>query len=670
MLTSFSEFKFYQSFRIPVDALDELRFLVKISDGLDNGQYMADAKLLDISVTGLGFATSERISVGVALDISLQFKKYHLDIRGTVVRAFANINNETEIIYGTELEADKQIGHFLEQYVMAFTPNRLRSCLIDAALKERYTRPSEGFEMFSLLLSLFRDITQMGDSKEFLDNMLMEVVRILNAQRASIFLINPDTNELEAVSAMGVDIADFKFDYRLGIAGSVFTTGVALNVDTNTDKTRFNGDFDKQNNFKTNSIICYPISNREDKVVGVIQVLNKKNEDRFTLEDEKTMKVLSLVFSSVFHKYSPMSEKSMVRRFSAPYDRENVIIGKSSFVTELRKTIVKLKDLDLPLLVYGERGVGKSLFAQIVHVEGNRGLNKCDVIECHQKDIAEIERQLFGLGEHASKLIKCQKGTLILEEVEHLPLDLQHRLYQVIKNNSTDIDGIPQANVRIVATTTSDLEQMAISGDFDKELYHFLAQSYVRMDSLRKRTEDIEPLLNYFLRIECQKHGLLLKSFSVRAINKLKEYDWPGNISELQMLIQRVVSYNPKLHVITEVELEGDVAPLFDIDAKKRVFGDINHVSDSNIPLRDRLSIIERELIIAEIKVHLGNKSRAAKALGISREALRKKLMAAEELVGKLDKNVKSKLGEISDFSLDDLDSEDGAAATNKKKAA
>ena len=116
--------------------------------------------------------------------------------------------------------------------------------------------------------------------------------------------------------------------------------------------------------------------------------------------------------------------------------------------------------------------------------------------------------------------------------------------------------------------------------------------------------------------------------------------------------------------------MEGDVAPLFDIDAKKRVFGDINHVSDSNIPLRDRLSIIERELIIAEIKVHLGNKSRAAKALGISREALRKKLMAAEELVGKLDKNVKSKLGEISDFSLDDLDSEDGAAATNKKKAA
>src|SRR3989339_404805 len=135
MLTSFSEFKFYQSFRIPVDALDELRFLVKISDGLDNGQYMADAKLLDISDTGLGFATSERISVGVDLDISLQFKKYHLDIRGTVVRAFANINNETEIIYGTELEADKQIGHFLEQYVMAFTPNRLRSCLIDAALK-------------------------------------------------------------------------------------------------------------------------------------------------------------------------------------------------------------------------------------------------------------------------------------------------------------------------------------------------------------------------------------------------------------------------------------------------------------------------------------------------------------------------------------------------------
>ncbi len=654
MLTSFSEFKFYQSFRIPVDALDELRFLVKLRDAFDaNNDYIEDAKLLDISVTGLGFVTSGRISVGSELDISLQFKKYHLDIRGTVVRAFANINKESEIIYGIEIEEDKKINHFLEQYVMAFSPNRLRSCLIDAALKERYTKPSDGFEMFSLLLSLFKDITYLGDNKEFIDSMLSEVVRILNAQRASIFLINPESNELEAISAMGVDLVDFKFDYRQGIAGAVFTTGIALNIDTETDKTRFNNRFDKQYNFKTKSIICYPISNREDKIIGVIQVLNKKNEDRFTVEDEKTMKVLSLVFSSVFHKYSPMSEKSIIRKFSTPFDRENVIIGKSHFVNELRKTILKLKDLDSPLLISGERGGGKSLFAKIVHTEGQRGLGKCEVLECHQTDRAEIERQLFGLGENDSKLVKCQKGTFILEEVEHLPKDIQTRFLQVIKNNDV-AEGKLHLDVRIVATTAVDLDLLSQNGEFDKELFHFLSTTYIRIEPIRKRVDDIEPLLNYFLRVECQKHGLLLKTFSQKAIAKLKEHDWPGNINELQVLVQRVVSYNPKLHIITEVELEGDVAPLFDIDVKKRMFGSIQHVSDNHIPLKDRLAIVERELIIAEMKVHSNNKSKAAKALGISREALRKKLIIGTEIVSKLDKGLQEQLGGISDFALDD----------------
>ena len=97
----------------------------------------------------------------------------------------------------------KKLNRFLEQYILSFNPERLKECLIQLALKERYTDASEGFEMFSLLLSLFKDITYFGDKEGFLETMLEEVVRILNATRASIFLINADTNELEAVSALG-----------------------------------------------------------------------------------------------------------------------------------------------------------------------------------------------------------------------------------------------------------------------------------------------------------------------------------------------------------------------------------------------------------------------------------------------------------------------------------
>ena len=337
MLASFSEFKFYQSFRIPVEEADDLRFLVQMDDGANSESYIDDAKLIDVSLTGFGFSTSKRISVGTELSISMQFKKHHLDLTGRVVRAFSKSVDDSGIIYGVEIDEDKGINKFLESYILGFSNERLKDCLIDSALKERYTKATDGFEVFSLLLSLFKDITHFGDKEGFIESMLEEVIRILNAQRATLFLINPETNELEALCALGVRKDQLKFDYRLGIAGSVFTTGVALNIDTVHDNTRFNEEFDRKFGFETKSIICHPIHNREDKIVGVIQVLNKRNEDRFTIEDEKTMKVLSLIFSSVFYNFTPMSERSMIRRFSGPMDRKNAFIGKVPHVASLRR---------------------------------------------------------------------------------------------------------------------------------------------------------------------------------------------------------------------------------------------------------------------------------------------------------------------------------------------
>ena len=101
MLASFSEFKFYQSFRIPVEEADDLRFLVQIERARGDQEYINDARLIDISLTGFGFATAERISVGKELTISLQYKKHHLDLTGKVVRAFSQTLDDQKIIYGS-----------------------------------------------------------------------------------------------------------------------------------------------------------------------------------------------------------------------------------------------------------------------------------------------------------------------------------------------------------------------------------------------------------------------------------------------------------------------------------------------------------------------------------------------------------------------------------------
>jgi two-component system response regulator HydG len=644
MFTSFSEFKFFQSFRIPVENRDDVRFMLEFEDEFGKFRYIEDAALEDVSVTGVGFVTKDRLSVGTNLRMSFHFKRLRIDLEGHVVRTFGFNPDDDAMLYGVELDEEDhpQMKRFIEQYVSAFSPERARDCISEMALSERYKSATEGFEVFSLMLSLFKDITSFGSQENFVETMLEEITRILNAQRASIFLINPQTNELEAVAALGIDKSLLKFDYRKGIAGSVFTTGVALNIDTKTDKIRYSSEVDTKTGFETRSILCSPISNREDKIIGVIEILNKRNQDRFTIEDEKTMKVLSLIFSSVFHNYNPISEKSLIRRFSTPYDREYAYIGRSSATNEVRKAIVRLKDIDSPLMISGEAGVGKKLLAQIIHNEGKRGLSEFEVVHCRGVDHVELEKEIFGENGEGGVLANCAGGTVCFHEVAHLPLSMQARLIKIFKSRRIEESDLT-IDVRPIFTSSKDLEKLTHeSGEFNEELFEYIFASHCNLEPLRKRPQDIEDLLSYFLRKECRKQGLLLKEFSDEVKEELKGYDWPGNIAELQKAVEKAVLYNPKAHIISKINKTG-ATPIIDT-TKSAITGldNIPHARDFNIPLKDRLALVEREMILAEIKRNKGNKSKAAKEMGISREALRKKLLISEKVYEELnapDKN-------------------------------
>ncbi|WP_408096728.1 sigma-54-dependent Fis family transcriptional regulator [Peredibacter sp. HCB2-198] len=636
MLTSFSEFKYYQSFRVPVESRDDVQFLVEYENDQGRFEFVEKIKLMDVSMTGLGFTTSFPLPVGATLRCSLQFKRLRFDFGASVVRAFRNVNSsDSEAMnYGAELDTEDygNMKRFIEQYIQSLPPERLKDSLIQLALTQHYASEKEGFEMFSLLLSLFKDITQFGNKEKFVESMLEEIVRILNGQRASIFLINTETNELEAVAALGIDKELLKFDYRKGIAGSVFTTGVSLNIDTQTDKVRFSEEMDKVTGFDTRSIICSPITNREDKIIGVIEVLNKRNEDRFTVEDEKTMKVLALILSSVFHHYSPVSEKSLIRRFSTPYDREWAWIGRSQQTSEIRKAIVRLKDIDSPLMISGETGVGKKLFARIVHNEGKRGLAPYVVISCKGVDEATLQKEIFGTPESKSKLEECVGGSIVFDEISFMPVHMQMQLMQVLKDRRIPGSHI-SLDVRPMFTTSKNLKQLIEEeGAFNPELYHYMCSSEVNIDPLRKRPQDIEDLLSFCLRKECRKQGLLLKDFSDVVKDQLVNYAWPGNVSELEKAVEKAVLYNPKAHVITD--LGSKSSPIIDVSKTANcLLENIPHADDPAIPLKDRVALVEREMILAEIKRHKGNKSKAATAMGISREALRKKMLMSDEII-------------------------------------
>lgn len=639
MLTSFSEFKYYQSFRVPVESRDDVMFLVEHESDSGKFEFIEKVKLIDVSMTGLGFVTSAPLAVGTTLRCSLQFKRLRFDFSASIVRAFHNMGtvNEDSMNYGAELDPEDygNMKRFIEQYIQSLPPERLKDSLVKLALTQHYASEKEGFEMFSLLLSLFKDITQFGDKEKFVESMLEEIVRILNGQRATIFLINPESNELEAVAALGIDKELLRFDYRKGIAGSVFTTGVSLNIDCKTDKVRFSEEMDRLTGFDTKSIICSPITNREDKIIGVIEVLNKRNEDRFTAEDEKTMKVLALILSSVFHHYNPISEKSLIRRFSTPYDREFAWIGRSSQTSDIRRAVVRLKDIDSPLLINGEAGVGKKLFARIIHHEGKRGLSSYFVIQCKGVDPEALTTEIFGGPGHKSKLEECVAGTVVFDEIGYMPLSLQAKLLKVLQERRISGSHI-SIDVRAIFTSSRNLKQMVEEdGSFNPELLNFMSSSEVSVDPLRKRTQDVEDLLSFYLKKECKKQGFLLKDFSEDVREQLVNYSWPGNVNELKQAVEKAVLYNPKSHVICDLGTKS--TPIIDLSkSSSLILENIPHADDSQLPLKDRVALVEREMILAEIKRHKGNKSKAAIAMGISREALRKKMLISDEIIEQL----------------------------------
>jgi two-component system response regulator HydG len=169
-------------------------------------------------------------------------------------------------------------------------------------------------------------------------------------------------------------------------------------------------------------------------------------------------------------------------------------------------------------------------------------------------------------------------------------------------------------------------------GAFNPELYHFMCSSEIHIDPLRKRPLDIEDLLGACLRKECRKQGLLLKDFSEVVKEQLVNYAWPGNVTELEKAVEKAVLYNPKAHVITD--LGSKASPIIDVTKTANcLLENIPHADDPAIPLKDRVALVEREMILAEIKRHKGNKSKAALAMGISREALRKKMLMSDEIL-------------------------------------
>lgn len=284
---------------------------------------------------------------------------------------------------------------------------------------------------------------------------------------------------------------------------------------------------------------------------------------------------------------------------------------------------------DASVFIYGETGTGKELFAQSIHFGGPRKDKPFLAQNCAAIPESLLEGILFGTTkgsftgavDRAGLFEQANGGTLLLDEISAMPYELQSKLLRVLQENYVRRVGgnkdIP-IKVRIIATVNESPETLIEQGKLRKDLYYRLNVINISIPALRERPDDIPVLAERFLEKHNKRFEKELWMVSDEAVKKLQKYDYPGNVRELENIIEQTVSMAEKEHVLTEKLLSMPET------GKRAVLPDIDY--DAELPLDEYLNMIEEKIIKAAMVEADGNITKAAEALQIKRQTLQHKL--------------------------------------------
>lgn len=333
-----------------------------------------------------------------------------------------------------------------------------------------------------------------------------------------------------------------------------------------------------------------------------------------------------------------LNHQSDEQQFEPAAKQRYELIGQSSALTQILQELTVVAHSDLPVLLLGETGVGKELFARHLHRSSARAAKPMIYINCAALPESLAESELFGHNkgafsgahsERAGRFEAADGGTLFLDEVGELPLAVQAKLLRVLQNGEIQrlgSDKTRTVNVRLVAATNRDLKQQVKSGEFRADLYHRLSVYPLPIPPLRERPDDIPLLAGHFLELNRSRLGLRALRLSGDAELALLSYNWPGNVRELEHVISRAA-----IKALSQGALRSDIvtleAALLDIDT---VPAAIVHTElhgntvASGIALKQAVSQLQRQMIQQALAQHDGSWSQAARQLELDPSNLHK----------------------------------------------
>ncbi|HXE02586.1 MAG TPA: sigma-54 dependent transcriptional regulator [Hyphomicrobium sp.] len=309
------------------------------------------------------------------------------------------------------------------------------------------------------------------------------------------------------------------------------------------------------------------------------------------------------------------------------------MIGKSPAINQLKNNIDKAAPTNSRIMLRGASGAGKELAARVLHQKSLRADGPFVVLNAAAMVPDRVEDELFGTEDRTGgprkvgALEEAHSGTLYIDEVADMPMETQGKILRVlVEQKFLRLGGSQKVSVdvRIISSTSRDLDQDIREGRFREDLYHRLNVVTLRVPSLAERREDIPELIQFFIGQVAQTSGLAPRRIGEDAIAVLQAHDWPGNVRELRNNVERLLILaggEPNAAITADMLPEeiGSNVPL-------PVNGGAEHLM--SLPLREAREIFEREYLLAQINRFGGNISRTAEFVGMERSALHRKLRA------------------------------------------
>ncbi|HEY1695866.1 MAG TPA: sigma-54-dependent Fis family transcriptional regulator [Polyangiaceae bacterium] len=495
-------------------------------------------------------------------------------------------------------------------------------------------------------LSLLLDVSAMLAREVELDALLemlgSRVAAALHAERATIYVVDAATGELRSRVADLPELPEIRLPPGKGIAGYVADHGTIVNVqDAARDERHFAG-IDRETGFSTRNVLAAPIVDKHRAIRGVVQALNKKG-GAFTGEDEVFLATLATQVAQAFESTTlrPSPEATRGVSLRGPL---NHVVGTSPVMQRVYEQILRAAATDATVLLRGETGVGKGLFARALHVNSPRKDGPLVVLDCTTLPSALAESELFGHERGAytgadrrvlGKVELAHGGTLLLDEIGDLPPPAQSKLLRFLQDRAFERVGGREtlvSDARILAATHRDLDALAERGEFRQDLYYRVRVVEIALPPLRDRGRDeVLALARHFAQVYTKRHGRGPMRLTKDAQDRLAAHRWPGNVRELEHAIERAVVMAPSDAITGDllgmgVPRESVDRANGDGDGHGHGDGDAHEAADGvHLPLGLPLEEVERRYVEATLAAMKGNRTRAAHALGVGRNTLKRK---------------------------------------------